>query len=141
MKLKYCYFVGILGALVIGCGNAQDMQRDILGKWTLNALNDGYKQIDIRLGERNAFVSFEVDKSFYGNAGCNNFFGNYEIKANNTLAINNGAGMTRMMCAPESMEIEDTLMHILGDGNSSAHISGNTLTLQKGHIKAILNKQ
>lgn len=139
MNFKYCVFLaGALGALIIGCGNAQDMQKDIIAKWTLSALSNGHKEIDVRLSERNAFVSFETDKSFYGNSGCNNFFGNYQIQAN-TLVVG-GAGMTRMMCAPESMEIEDTLMRVLSDGDSSVHIAGNTLILQKGNIKAVLNK-
>ena len=49
--------------------------------------------------------------------------------------------MTRMMCAPESMEVEDALMRILSDGNTSAYISGNNLILQKGNIKAVFSRQ
>lgn len=138
MNLKYFFLSGILGALVIGCGNAQDIQRDIMAKWTLNTLSDGHKEINVGLSEHNAFIHFESDKGFYGNAGCNNFFGNYQIQAN-TLIVG-GAGMTRMMCAPESMEVEDTLMRILSDGNTSAYISGNNLILQKGNIKAVFSR-
>ncbi|CAM2965734.1 META domain-containing protein [Helicobacter burdigaliensis] len=69
-------------------------------KYTKNGVDN---ILSIKEGEKKFFLGFKEGKMF-GYAGCNNFFGGYSIEGN-TLSIGNG-GMTRMMCDPDSMEIE-----------------------------------
>lgn len=128
------------GALALGCGNAQDSQmaqeQQIMAKWMLSALVDSGKQINVGGGEKSAFIEFK-GKELNGNAGCNNFFGSYQLEGNQ-LTIS-GAGMTRMMCAPESMAIEDALSKLFTE-SSSVQLQGNTLILQKDSLKATFTK-
>lgn len=63
-----------------------------------------------------------------GNAGCNNFFGNYEIKGNNER-VTSSTGMTRMLCADEIMLLEDSLIGLISDGVSEVHTSGKQLSV------------
>ena len=57
MRSKYIWF---LGALMIGCGNAQNI--DISGTWYLQELSDGALQKDVRASENTPFVQFEEGK-------------------------------------------------------------------------------
>lgn len=126
---------GIFGALMVGCG--QDSQKEIIAKWNLVALNDNGTAISLDSAEEPVFVTFDGQK-INGNAGCNNFFGNYTLK-DNTLMVQ-GVGMTRKMCSEESMAIEDSLIKVFADGSSQANINGAELVIQKEGIKATFKK-
>lgn len=133
MRSKYIWF---LGALMIGCGNAQNI--DISGTWYLQELSDGALQKDVRASENTPFVQFEEGKSINGNAGCNQFFASYSLKGNN---INiKGAGLTRMLCSNESMAIEDSLMNIIRDGVSQIYVNGDKLIMQNAQTKAVFHR-
>lgn len=140
MRMKSLCFIAF-GALTLGCGNAQDVQtaqeQHIMAKWTLHALMDSGNKININVGEKPVFVEFR-NQEFNGNAGCNNFFGSYQLEGNQLKT--NGAGMTRMMCAPESMAIEDALSKLFTESGSSMQLDGNTLILQKDSTRAIFTK-
>lgn len=144
MKIK-SLCLATLGALAIGCGNAQDNTQQaihegqILATWSLRSLNDSGTQININdaTDASPAFIEFNT-QDFNGNTGCNSFFGSYEIRGNQ---INiSKSGMTRMMCAPASMAIEDTLIKLINDGTSNIQVNGNTLTIQKDALKATFSK-
>lgn len=62
-----------------------------------------------------------------GNAGCNNFFGQAELK-NNQLRIEK-MGMTMKMCIGDVMDTEQAVSQSLSDWNDVT-VSENTLTLK-----------
>lgn len=140
MRMKSLCLIAF-GTLALGCGNAQNAQmaqkQQIIAKWTLHALMDSGNKINVNAREKSAFVEFR-NEEFSGNAGCNNFFGNYQLEGNQLKT--NGAGMTRMMCAPESMAIEDALSKLFAENGSSIQLEGNTLILQKDSTRAIFTK-
>lgn len=127
--------LGLFGALFVGCG--EDMQKEIISQWNLVSLNDNGTEISLDSAESPVFVAFDGSK-LNGNAGCNNFFGNYTLK-NNTLMAQ-GVGMTRKMCDEKSMAIEDSLIKIFADGSSELSINGASLTIQKDNVKATFKK-
>ncbi|RAX57524.1 hypothetical protein CCZ01_05955 [Helicobacter monodelphidis] len=131
--------LSVAGLAIAGCaGNALDTYRQDLNKrWTLSSLTQSGKEITLNNEiKQKAFVQFEATGvRFNGNAGCNNFFGGYEISKENEVSFGN-AGMTRMMCDPASMKVEDTLIKILNDGVSQAIIKGGQLTISRGDITA-----
>lgn len=129
--------LGILAALILGCTEARE--QNIVGSWQLQDLVGDNGTINVQASENPAFISFEADNNFHGNAGCNNFFGSYEINAK-ALKINHNVGMTRMMCAGESMNVEDTLIKLLLSDTKKVEIKGNHLILQEGSIKAVFAK-
>lgn len=133
---------GVLGALLLGCGNAQeskaDISREIVATWNLHTLSDNGNAIRVEAGEQRPSITFSADQQFNGNAGCNAIFGMYQL-VDGKLQFGGGAGMTRKMCAPESMAIEDALTKIFSTTNL-VRIEGNTLILQSGSIKATFSK-
>lgn len=62
-----------------------------------------------------------------GNAGCNNFFGQSELK-NNQLRINK-MGMTMKMCIGDVMDVEQAVSQTLTEW-SDIELTDNTLTLK-----------
>ncbi len=125
----------LLGLFMIGCGNAQNV--DISGTWYLQTLSNNGRQINVSASESGAFVSFENGK-VSGNAGCNQFFASY-TSSGNAIQFSK-AGMTRMMCANESMAVEDSLIKVLNDGTSQMSASHNELILQKGGVRAVFSR-
>ena len=57
------------------------------------------------------FIKFSSEGKLSGNAGCNSFFGSYEIKGNKLFTSKIGA--TRKMCLPIDMEIENKFLNLL----------------------------
>lgn len=45
-----------------------------------------------------------------------------------------------MMCANESMAVEDSLIKVLNDGTSQMSASHNELILQKGGVRAVFSR-
>ncbi len=87
---------------------AQDLQHH---NWELVQI-DGNK---IELTERQKAPSLEIGENLTanGNAGCNNFFGQAELK-NNQLRIEK-MGMTMKMCIGDMMNIEKAMSTTLSD--------------------------
>lgn len=103
-----------------------------INPWTLVSLNNNGTEIDIPVDVK-AVIEFK-DKEFSGKTGCNSIFGSYEMNAD-SISFGEGAGMTRMMCPPEVMAVEDTLVKVL-NGSTSFDFSGDALILEKDGIAA-----
>lgn len=72
-------------------------------------------------------ISFDADGKFNGNAGCNNFFGSYEVEENK---LSLGAiGSTKMACEEEVMKAETTYLSAL-ESTASYQITGQTLQIR-----------
>ena len=82
--------------------------------------------------EKDVFIQFnKSDSTFKGYAGCNNMFGKYVIKGSN-LKIG-PAAMTRMMCPPENMKVEDNLAKAI-NATDNYLIQGDHLELKQGKL-------
>lgn len=91
-------------------------------KWTLVRI------MDKDVADSNAFISFATDENrVFGNAGCNNFSGTYELRDGNQFSLSPLAA-TKKMCV--DMSIEDQFLTLLGKVDNYT-IKGNQLTLQK----------
>lgn len=137
MRIKNVCLV-MVSIFTLGCGNAQDSQSQIAYRWVLSSLDNAGRPINVVMSEHTAYVDFDSNQGLNGNAGCNGFFGNYTFKHNKLRFI--GVGMTRMLCAPESMAVEDTLVRLFADGTSDVLIQSNQLTITRGSIKAIFHR-
>jgi len=80
--------------------------------------------------QKDFFIQFKKsDSSFHGNAGCNNFSGKYTLDG---IKLSLGpAAMTRMMCPPENMKVEDRLTKAF-QAVDQYLITGDHLQLKKG---------
>lgn len=122
-------------ALFLGCS---DNSAKLYNTWNLTALNDNGKAIDIAQAEQPATLTIEKSK-FNGNAGCNGFFGGYELDGNSLKTTS--VGSTRKLCAPESMAVEDVLMRLFADTSIAFTLQGDTLVLEQGTIRAEFHTQ
>jgi len=86
-------------------------------------------------GKRQPFILFNaMKKQATGFAGCNNFFGSYELDG---PALRFGpVGATRMFCEGEPGEVELKFMGAL-EKTRSWEISDNVLLLKNGEILAL----
>lgn len=93
----------ILGMLTFACSQNGNMAAaDVTGTWTLVEV-DG-TAVDTAATNRAPTLTLDADGGASGNAGCNQFGGEYEI-AGSTLRFG-ALGMTRIAC-PGRMEIEN----------------------------------
>lgn len=101
---------------------AQDLQHH---NWELVSIDGN----DIVLAERQTPPRLEVGEKMTanGNAGCNNFFGQAELK-DNQFRIEK-MGMTMKMCVGEVMEIEQAFGQTLSDW-SDMTLTKETMTLK-----------
>ncbi|MBS4313059.1 META domain-containing protein [Campylobacter vulpis] len=111
-------------AFFVGCAShngADKMEGEVMKTLSLEGQNLKIEKIVIsgksfnpENMEENPNISFDKDK-FYGFAGCNRFFGNYEKKDMNIQI--DGAASTQMLCHPQSvMEFESVfLMNFKGN--------------------------
>ena len=136
--------IGVLLAMAFSlsaCGdNAAIFHLWLAQKWKLTQLYNGSASIPMRsyTKDEGAFIVFNNNGSFTGNAGCNAFFGNYISSETNDIQFG-GVGMTRKMCGPESMAVEDTFIKLFADGGGTiAKLEGDTLLLARGDIRATL---
>lgn len=63
-------------------------------------------------GKDKPFVQFGSEGKLAGNAGCNNFFGSYEVAADGSIAIG-PLGSTRMACPEPEMAQEMQFLDML----------------------------
>lgn len=122
--------------MLVGCSHKAEVgvaQSLLQKRWVLSGLSDHGSSIDLDGVENEVFVTFEAgDKGFYGIAGCNHFFGNYQINKN-TLNTS-GTGMTRKMCSPKSMEIESIMAQLISNDTIEISLKSGVLTLQTQDI-------
>lgn len=128
-KWVLALFVAMVAGMA-GCGdNTTSFPVWLSQKWKLTQLYNGSASIPMRsyAKDEGAFVEFNQNGSFSGNAGCNAFFGNYISSETNDIQFG-GVGMTRKMCGPESMAVEDTFIKLFADGGGTiAKLEGDTL--------------
>lgn len=76
--------------------------------WKIEKIVLKGKELSIKTTEEVPNIHFEKDK-FYGYAGCNRFFGNYQN--NNDVVQVDGAASTQMLCQPRVlMDFETALL-------------------------------
>jgi len=64
------------------------------------------------------YVQFEIDGNLSGHAGCNRFFGSYEL-AGNSIRIDS-LGITRMACPSQIMSFEISFIEALQSATTVA---------------------
>ena len=85
-------------------------------------------------------LSFDADGKFNGNAGCNNYFGNFEVEENK---LSLGAiGSTKMACPEEVMTAETAFLTAL-EKSATYQITGNSLQIRDadGNTLVIFTQQ
>ena len=88
---------------IVACHSSRNMAKLNDVKWVLQTLNDK----DIVLSDPNSEISIQfndVDKRVNGRAGCNRYFGNYEMEHDKLKFSPMGA--TRMTCPDIQTEAE-----------------------------------
>lgn len=97
------------------------------GKWELVELGGR------TVSNSDAFIEFNGDNRFAGNAGCNPYFGSYSLRG--VRFESSAVGSTKRMCVdPRLRRIENGLLQAIGDANR-LRINGNNLVLLKGRIR------
>jgi heat shock protein HslJ len=81
-------------------------------------------------GKDKPFVQFGSGGKLAGNAGCNNFFGGYEVAADGSIAIG-PLGSTRMACPEPEMTQEMQFLDML-QGVKRFERDGTRLSLMDG---------
>ena len=103
---------------------------------TISALVDKHwKLIELfgnPVSENNAkepHIVFKTENNqFFGDAGCNRFFGSYQLKGSGTITFSQAA-TTMMMCI--NMETEEKFLEVLRNADSYI-IKNDALVLNKG---------
>jgi len=72
-------------------------------------------------------LSFDADGKFNGKAGCNSYFGNYEVE-DNKLSLG-AIGSTKMACEEEVMKAESNFLATLEKADNY-QITGNSLQIR-----------
>jgi len=109
---------GVLGASLLatalpGLAFAQDEEMPYLAEgveWTLKSISDGEALSDVPEGVETTLLlnGGEV----VGNAGCNSYFGSYEIDET-SLSFPDPFGMTQSLCEGPAQDVEDAYMPLL----------------------------
>lgn len=133
MKFFPFYPLFFLLLFIVGCSQGGVSHENLTQKWTLSTLDDP-KALTIPSDGDEVAIEFTQDGKVNGYAGCNRFFGTYTTQGN-TISFD-GVGMTRRMCDPTSMAVEDSLSKLL-HGDSVIEIQQETLILKKDQIKAV----
>ena len=97
-------------------------------RWKLTRLSG-----DINLPKmEDVFVRFDAEKNqVSGKSGCNRFTGQFKLEGNK---IQSGPiAMTKMMCPPELMAVENAFLKVLREMETYS-ISGDHLKLLKGDM-------
>ncbi len=119
----------------VGCNSSRNMAKLNGVKWVLQTLNGE----DVKLTDQNSeiFIQFnEVEKRVNGRAGCNRFFGNYEMEGHKLQFSPMGA--TRMACP--DLQIETAFFQMLNEVDA-LNIKDNKLTFEsKEKVVAVFKK-
>ena len=94
----------VLGFMCISCCSNKYSAANISGDWEI----DKVLGIEVNATEQTPFISFQKEESrFYGNTGCNSFFGEFNTSDNkNEISLTN-VGSTKKLC--EDMTVEDAI--------------------------------
>lgn len=118
-----------------GCHSSRNMAKLNDVKWILQTLNG--KPVELKDQNSEIFIQFnDAEKRVNGRAGCNRYFGNYEME-NSKLKFS-PMGATRMACPDLQIESEFFQMLEKVDGYI---IKDNVLSLlAKGEVIATFKK-
>lgn len=131
--MKKILFLACLIALtVVACNSSKNMVKLAGVKWELETL-DG-KEVKIQADKSALSIQFnEAEKRVNGLAGCNRFFGTYEMEGHKLKFSH--VGSTRMACP--DMEMESAFFQMM-DNTDSYEIKNNKLSfMQKNKIVAV----
>ena len=119
----------------VGCNSSRNMAKLNGVKWVLQTLNGE----EVKLTDQNSeiFIQFnEAEQRVNGRAGCNRFFGNYEMEGRKLKFSPMGA--TRMACP--DLQIETAFFQML-DEVDALTIKDNKLTFEsKEKVVAVFRK-
>lgn len=137
--MKKTLGVCALALVFVACG---DDSAKLYNTWNLVSLSDGGNPIDTSHSDRRVSITIDKDK-FNGYSGCNSFFGSYKTNGDQFQSAN--SGMTRMLCEPKSMEIEESLIKLFSDNSVHFVLQEGKLVFEKdgenGGVKAIFEAQ
>jgi len=119
--------LSVTACLPIGEANSTNLDISILrsAKWVDVAALEDRKPVSLE---------FKNNASVNGHAGCNGYFGAFEIKAQSVAF--KYIGSTRMMCEPESMDTEIRYLKAL-ESTRSARIDKGVLELRDAQGKVL----
>lgn len=104
-------------------------------KWELQSING--KAIQLKDNSSEVFIQFnETEKRANGRAGCNRFFGNYEMDGD--LLKFSPMGATRMACP--DLEIESDFFKMIELVDHFSIKNNQLLFMQKGKVLAEFKK-
>jgi heat shock protein HslJ len=137
-------FALLPGFVVIGCARAPKITEGTEAiadsskmhrEWTLVSI--GPVGSEETIGEAMTItIAFAEDGRFHGSAGCNRYFGGYELGDGNSLLFKN-IGSTMMMCDDEIMRLETSYLEALKN-ISSYRTEKNSLVLSAGDERKVL---
>jgi heat shock protein HslJ len=134
MKKKYVIIPFMMSVMVMGCIDQESRQLEGV-KWKLDSyINVSGTLVD--LVPDSEITAIFQDGRVAGNAGCNSYFGEYELE-DSTLSMG-AIGMTEMYCAaPGIMEQEYAYLSALALV-SSYEIRGNTVEMKNADGEPVL---
>ncbi len=130
MMIKSLPFIYLIsGLLIFSCSSSTNQintSNDSFTntRWVLRVLND--RKVFIPESRKEIYIIFTNDKNkFHGNAGCNDFFG--EFNENKNYIKMKAIARTRMYCEGQ-MDVEESFIKAL-ETTSKFLINGNKLSL------------
>lgn len=94
----------VLGVMCMSCCSNKYAAANISGDWKI----DNVLGAEVNATEETPFISFQKEESrFYGNTGCNSFFGEYTTTENKEDITLSNVGSTKKLCA--DMSVEDAI--------------------------------
>ncbi len=112
----------ILGFMCISCCSNKYAAVNISGDWQI----DNVLGTQVNNTEEQAFISFQKEEArFYGNTGCNSFFGEFNVTEENDNITLSNIGSTKKMC--DDMTVEDAIFSAF---SQTASVSYNNSTMQ-----------
>ncbi|MCC9044424.1 META domain-containing protein [Myroides sp. M-43] len=115
MKKTLLLLSGVLALSVVSCKTAGeittstpvvekkvDMSKNLEGEWILSSITTpatAGKDLKTLYSMKTPSLKFEVkDKKVYGNDGCNNIHGSFEVKGSNEIKLGDKMASTMMFC-------------------------------------------
>lgn len=118
--------------MAVSCHSSKNMVKLSDTKWVLETL-DG-NEVKMKEQRNEIFIQFnEVEKRVNGMAGCNRFFGSYEMDGSKLKFSHMGA--TKMACP--DMDVESAFFKLLEETDSFSIKDHQLTLLQKGKVLAV----
>lgn len=132
-------FVGFVFALSFSaCDEDKMAHSEVLNtQWHLYILSQNGEFFE--LPNPNEAKILIKENEFSGNLGCNGVFGAYKMSGNKILFEN--VGVTKKLCDPKSMKVEDALLHFFGNGGAQIALKNDELVLEKDSLTAVFRKR